>query len=74
VLAIGDPDTLAADLLESSFGRRWYTLVDTFGFVFEREPAESLSLPAAHPQLRLVRLLTDDEPNRPDEEGPVTAP
>ena len=75
ILVLGDPDTLAADLLESTFGQQWYSLVDSLGFVFDSKPDESLSLPAARPRrLRAVRLLTDDGPSRPGQEGPVSAP
>ena len=52
ILVIGNPDTLAADLLDSTFGQRWYSLKDSLGFVYEIEPDESLTLPAA----RLRRL------------------
>jgi len=76
ILAVGDPDTLAADLLESTFGQHWYSLVDSLGFVFDSKPADSLSLPAARPRrLRAVRLLdADPDVNRPGQEGPVSAP
>jgi uncharacterized protein YlxW (UPF0749 family) len=73
VLAIGDPDTLAADLLETTFGQQWYSLVDSLGFVFDSQPSDSLTLPPARPRLRTVRLLTDQEPNRPEQEGPGSA-
>ena len=71
ILVVGDPDTLAADLLESTFGQQWYSLVDSLGFVFDAKPADSLSLPAARPRrLRAVHLLTDDsDVSRPDQEG-----
>ena len=73
ILVLGDPDTLAADLLESTFGQQWYSLVDSLGFVFDTK-RESVTLPAARPRLRTVRLLTDQDPNRPAEEDQVSAP
>lgn len=73
VLAIGDPDTLAADLLDSSFGQRWYALVSTLGFRYEARPADDLSVPAARPpRLRTVRLMSE-EPERPAQD-PAGAP
>ena len=33
--SIGDPDTLAANLLDSTFGQEWYSLKDSLGFVYE---------------------------------------
>ena len=76
ILVVGNPDTLAADLLESTFGQQWYSLVDSLGFVFDSKPADSLSLPGARPRrLRAVRLLdADPDVNRPRQEGPVSAP
>jgi uncharacterized protein YlxW (UPF0749 family) len=76
ILVVGDPDTLAADLLESTFGQHWYSLVDSLGFVFDSRSADSLSLPAARPRrLRVVRLLdADSDVNRPGQESPVSAP
>ena len=72
---LGDPDTLAADLLESTFGQQWYSLVDSLGFVFDTKPR--VALPAGRParRLRTVRLLTDAgaEPPRPRKDT-VSAP
>jgi uncharacterized protein YlxW (UPF0749 family) len=75
VLVVGDPETLAANLLEGTFGQQWYSLVESLGFVYEIKPAAALSLPAARPRrLRSVRPLTDDpELSRPGQ-GQVTAP
>jgi uncharacterized protein YlxW (UPF0749 family) len=55
VLAIGDTDSLQADLLASSQGNAWYTLVNSLGFEFEISNAEDLRLPAA--TLRPLRHL-----------------
>ncbi len=53
---IGDPDTLAADLLSSSVGGRWYALKNSLGFSFDVHNAAKLTLPAGEsPQLRSVR-------------------
>ena len=42
VLVIGDPDTLPANLLESTFGQQWYSLVESLGFVYDIDPDDSL--------------------------------
>jgi uncharacterized protein YlxW (UPF0749 family) len=73
ILVVGDPDTLAADLLESTFGQQWYSLVDSLGFVFDTK-RESVTLPASRPRLRTVRLLTDQDPNRPADNSQGSAP
>jgi len=53
---IGNPDTLAADLLSSPVGGRWYALKNSLGFTFDVHNAANLTLPAGMlPQLRSVR-------------------
>jgi uncharacterized protein YlxW (UPF0749 family) len=53
---IGNPDTLAANLLSSSVGGRWYALKNSLGFSFDVHSAGNLTLPAGEPpQLRSVR-------------------
>ena len=47
ILVLGDPDTLAADLLESTFGQQWYSLVDSLGFVFDTK--RRVAHPAGRP-------------------------
>jgi uncharacterized protein YlxW (UPF0749 family) len=76
ILVIGNPDTLAADLLDSTFGQRWYSLKDSLGFRYDIEPEESLSLPAARPRrLRAVSpLTTDPDMTRPEQEDGGTSP
>ena len=76
ILVIGNPDTLAADLLDSTFGQRWYSLKDSLGFVFDVETDESLSLPAARARrLRAVRpLTTDPDVTRPEQGDGRTSP
>jgi uncharacterized protein YlxW (UPF0749 family) len=76
LLVVGNPDTLAANLLDSTFGQEWYSLKDSLGFVYEIKTDDSLSLPASRIRnLRSVRLLTDDpEVRRPGQEGGVSAP
>jgi len=72
--AIGDPDTLAADLLDTTFGQRFYALRDSLGFPFAIGPEDDMRLPAAPgPNLRTVHL-PDDSGNRPDTDGGVDAP
>ena len=76
ILVIGNPDTLAADLLDSTFGQRWYSLKDSLGFLYDIEPQESMSLPAARPRrLRAVRpLTTDPDVTRPEQEDGGSSP
>jgi uncharacterized protein YlxW (UPF0749 family) len=75
ILAIGNPATLEADLLDTTFGQRWYSLVDSLGFVYETKTSDDLSLPAARTRtLRWVRPLTDIDPNRPADGGEGTVP
>ena len=62
VLAIGDTQTLQANLLDTTHGQEWFNLVSQLGFVFEMHNEESLSLPAARlRQLRSVRAGTAEE-------------
>jgi uncharacterized protein YlxW (UPF0749 family) len=54
--AIGDPDQMAANLLETSGGQTWLTLQSTFGLQFDATTEESMNLPAARPfRLRHAR-------------------
>jgi uncharacterized protein YlxW (UPF0749 family) len=70
LLVVGDPDTLAANLLEGTFGQQWYSLVDSLGFVYEIKTSDSLSLPAARPRrLRSVQRLTDEPKGELDRTG-----
>jgi uncharacterized protein YlxW (UPF0749 family) len=67
LLVVGDPQTLAANLLDSTFGQEWYSLKDSLGFVFEIKSSNALSLPAAKPRrLRAATLLDDGSSGRPD--------
>jgi uncharacterized protein YlxW (UPF0749 family) len=62
ILVVGDPDTLAANLLDSTFGQRWYSLKDSLGFQYSIEPDDELVLPPARPRrLRAVSLLADEQ-------------
>ena len=74
LLVVGNPDTLAANLLDSTFGQEWYSLKDSLGFVYEIKSDDSLSLPASRMRnLRSVQLLTDDaKVPRPGQEGGVS--
>ncbi|MEO6510458.1 MAG: DUF881 domain-containing protein [Nocardioides sp.] len=74
---VGDPGTLAAKLLDSSLGQRFFSLKDTLGFPFEiKRVDEPMSLPAGPLPRRLlvVRQLDDDGGNRPPTDGEVSAP
>lgn len=62
VLAIGNTQTLQANLLDTTHGQEWFNLVNQLGFVFEMHNEDSLSLPAARlRQLRSVRAGTAEE-------------
>jgi uncharacterized protein YlxW (UPF0749 family) len=71
LLAIGDTDTLQANLLSTSQGNTWYTLVNSFGFRFDVQNAEDLRLPAA--PLRPLRHVepgtAQDNAGRQEEEA-----
>ena len=72
--AIGDPDTMAADLLDTTFGQRFYSLRDSLGFDYQIGSVDEMRLPAANPpSLRTVHL-PDDSGNRPDADGGVEVP
>jgi len=47
VLAVGDPQTMGARLLETSGGQMWVTLQSTFGLQFDVTTEDSMTLPAA---------------------------
>lgn len=70
VLAIGDTATLQGNLLATSQGNTWFTLVSSLGFEFEMSNAEDLRLPAAALRpLRHVQTGTaEDNAGRPEEE------
>jgi len=71
---IGDPDTLAADLLDTTFGQRFYSLKDSLGFPYEIRSVDEMRLPAGQgPHLRTVHL-PEDSGSRPDTDGGVDAP
>ncbi len=71
VLAIGDTATLQGNLLATSQGNTWFTLVNSLGFEFEMSNAEDLRLPAAALRpLRHVQTGTaEDNAGRPEEES-----
>ena len=59
VLAIGDPDTLQAKLLQTTSGLQFNQLVENFGFLWTIDNVDELSLPAAPP--RMARLRSAQE-------------
>ena len=63
VEAIGDTDTLQADLLQSSQGQEWFALVNGLGFRYEAQNVDTLRLPAA--RLRPLRDVIESEPELP---------
>jgi uncharacterized protein YlxW (UPF0749 family) len=59
---VGNPDTLAADLLASPVGGQWYALKDSLGFRFDVHDGGTMTLPAARPQpLRFARIATEKD-------------
>jgi uncharacterized protein YlxW (UPF0749 family) len=46
VLAIGDPDTLAARLLQTEAGSTWVSLRENYGIRFDIETSPEVTLPA----------------------------
>jgi uncharacterized protein YlxW (UPF0749 family) len=72
--AIGDSDTLAADLLDTTFGQRFYSLKDSLGFPYDIGSVDEMRLPADEDlNLRTVHL-PDESGNRPDPGGGVNVP
>ncbi len=61
VTAIGDPDTLPAELLETSAGQAFTDLRANFGVVFELETQESLTLPGRPLGVTLAREPTNGD-------------
>lgn len=57
VLAIGNPRTLQANLLDSDHGQEWFSLVDQLGFEFAMQNVDSLSLPPATPSMLTLRSV-----------------
>lgn len=56
VLAIGDGDTLAADLLETQSGLAFAGLASQFGFSYDTDTVDDIQMPAAPQQLRELRF------------------
>ena len=70
VRAIGERDTLQADLVNTTHGAQFFTLADQLGFVVTMQNEEQLSLPAAARRpLRHVNELGADETRPGIEEG-----
>lgn len=60
--AIGDPGSLAANLLTTPAGGEWYALKNALGFSFQVKSNGDLSLPAATtPHLRSARVATSKD-------------
>lgn len=57
VLAIGDTRNLQANLLDSSHGQEWFSLVDQLGFDFEMQNVDTLSVPEASAGLLALRSV-----------------
>ena len=68
VRAIGDVDTLAADLFDTTHGERFFALADGLGFVHRLQNEDDLSLPGARdPLLRWVGRGTAGKPDLDDD-------
>lgn len=64
VTAIGDTDTLEADLLTTSTGVRFQSLAEQFGFEVDRQNEDEVMLPSAPDQQ--LRLRFAEETGTPD--------
>ena len=70
VSAIGDSDTMGADLLDTAGGRAWVTLQSTFGLQFDVKTKDSMVLPAAKtPTLRSAQPPGHEPRNGPAGRG-----
>lgn len=70
VSAIGDMDTLQANLLDTSLGARFFDVADQLGFGINMQNVEELSLPALRgPRLHHAQRGTTGKPGLDDEEG-----
>jgi uncharacterized protein YlxW (UPF0749 family) len=70
VRAIGNRDTLQADLLETTHGSDFFALAGQLGFVVDRQNVDQLTLPGARQrQLRWVRQAGPGEGTPGIEEG-----
>lgn len=69
ILAIGDPDTLQADLMQTSSGLRFKSVADYFGFPWTMDNADDLDLGAAPARLaRLRNAVSGTAAENPTEE------
>ncbi len=59
VLAIGDTDTLQADLMQTTSGLQFRSIVENFGFPWTMDNVDELTLTAAPP--RMARLRSAQE-------------
>jgi uncharacterized protein YlxW (UPF0749 family) len=70
VQAIGDNDTLQADLLDTTHGQRFFNLADQLGFGVDMQNDDELQLPAARgPNLLHARRGTSGKPDMNNEEA-----
>ena len=61
VQAIGDVNTLQANLLDTTHGAEFFDLAEDFGFRIDRHNEDELTLPGASgPRLRYVRAGTSE--------------
>lgn len=69
VSAIGDTDTLQANLLDTTLGARFFDVADQLGFGINMQNVEELALPALRgPRLQHAQRGTPDKPGLDDEE------
>lgn len=70
VKAIGNTDTLQADLLDTSLGSRFFDVADQLGFGIDMQNEDRLELPALRgPRLQHVKAGTEGKPGLDDEEA-----
>jgi uncharacterized protein YlxW (UPF0749 family) len=69
IQAIGDPLTLEADLMQTSGGLLFRDIATSFGYPWDMDTVNDLSLPAAPDRLLRLRNATEDagEPNLTEE-------
>lgn len=74
VLAIGDPATLQSRFYDTGSGLSFDTLARDYGFTFDMDNVDDLSLPAAPPRLQRLRSATPDTTAGPNEDQPDQDP
>lgn len=74
VQAIGDPLTLEADLMETTGGLRFRDIATSFGYPWDMDTVNELSLPAAPDRMLRLRNITEDTGEQTPNEQKMEAP